>query len=247
MFIANTEDECIIASDFGALEKCITAEFTRDEALIELITNKYDAHGFTARMIFDECRELHPNQVKKLFPHLRSIAKVIGFAIDYGGTEFTVSRNLGIDKELARKYIDNYFEGFKGIAEWGVRQINFGRKYGYVPTFLGQRRHLSGIQSSNRAISSYYERVCKNFPIQGSASEVATLAQIKLNLNPVLKWIGVKTIMQVHDELVFTCPKKYKYLAMSKIAEIMCHPLPREIIVPFSVGIDFGNTYAEAK
>lgn len=201
----------------------------------------------TSTLIFDECREIHPNQVKKLFPHLRQIAKTVGFAIDYGGTEFTVSRNLGIDKELARKYIDNYFEGFKGIAEWGVKQINFGRKYGYVTSLLGQRRHLSGIQSSNRAISSYYERVCKNFPIQCSASEVATLAQTKLNLNPVLKCIGVKVIMQTHDEIAVTCPKKYKYLAMSKIAEIMRHPLPKELIVPLDVGIDFGDTYAESK
>lgn len=247
LFIADTEDECIIASDFGALEKCLTAEFTKDEALIDLIVNNYDAHGFTARIIFDECREFHPNEIKKKFPHLRQIAKTVGFAIDYGGTEFTVSRNLGIDKKLARQYIDNYFNGFRGIAEWGTKQIMFGRKYGYVTTLLGQRRHLSGIQSSNQAISGYYERVCKNFPVQGSASEVATLAQMKLNTDPVLRSLGVKTIMQVHDELVLTCPAKFKHMAMRKIEELMCDPLPRKIVVPFKVGIDFGANYASAK
>lgn len=167
--------------------------------------------------------------------------------MDYGGTEFTVSRNLGIDKKVARQYIDSYFDGFKGIAEWGTKQINFGRKHGYVTTLLGQRRHLSGIQSSNMAISGYYERVCKNFPVQGSASEVATLAQMKLNLNPVLKCIGVKIIMQTHDEIAFTCPLKFKNLAMHKIANLMRHPLPKELVVSLDVGIDSGHTYADAK
>ena len=57
----------------------------------------------------------------------------------------------------------------------------------------------------------------------------------------------MKTIMQVHDELVLTCPAKFKHMAMRKIEELMCDPLPRKIVVPFKVGIDSGKTYADAK
>lgn len=247
LYVPDNEDEVIIASDFSALEKCITCEFTKDKALIDMIINGWDAHGFTSTLIFDECRELHPNEVKKKYPHLRYISKTVGFAIDYGGTEYAVSKNLGIDKETARKYIDKYFEGFSGIADWGVKQIQFGRKYGFVHTLLGQKRHLHGIHDPNQKISGYYERVCKNAPVQGTAAEVASRAQMLLNMNPSLKSIGVKAIMQIHDEIAFTCKRKFVHMAMKKISDIMCHPLPFDIVVPFKVGIDYADNYAGAK
>ena len=247
LFIPDNEDEVIIAADYGALEKCLTCEFTGDKALIDMIVNGWDAHGFTSTLIFDECRDLHPNEVKKKYPHLRYISKTVGFALDYGGTEYTVSKNLGISKDQARLYIDKYFEGFSGIAEWGVKQIQFGRKYGFVHTLLGQKRHLHGIHDHNQKISGYYERVCKNAPVQGSASEVASRAQMLLNLNPVIKMLGINIIMQTHDELVLTCKIKFIHLALDKITNIMIHPLPFDLVVPLKVGIDYANNYASAK
>jgi len=244
----NGEDEVIISADYSNLEKRITAHMTEDEALVELLLNGYDMHGFVAKMIFaEELEGIHPNDVKKFRPDLRDIAKTVGFAIDYGGTEFTVAKNLDIEKSQARIYIDNYFEGFAQLADWGNNQKRFGRKYGYVQTILGHKRHVTGIRDDNMRIKSYYERICLNAPIQGSASDIVSLAQIAIDKDATLRLLGCSLRMQIHDELVAVVPRKYVHICMERIQYHMSHCLPQELIVPLFANADYGNTYAEAK
>lgn len=178
----------------------MSAHFTQDENLIRLFNDKLDGHGLIATIIFDHLKDVHPNDVKKKYPHERQISKGVGFAMDYGGTSFAVSRNLGISKEEAQVYIDKYFEGFGGLAEWATKQKQFGRKFGYVLTILGHKRHLSGIRSEDMKIRSYYERLCLNSPIQGSAADVAIRAQLAIDNDPVLRALGCTMRIQVHDK-----------------------------------------------
>ena len=247
LIIPDNDDECIIAADYSALEKRITAHVTEDVNLLKMIREGHDPHGFVATLIFEECSALTPKEVKKVYPHLRQIAKTVGFAIDYGGTEFTVAKNLGIEKEVARSYIDKYFEGFYGLKSWMETQKMFARKYGFVSTVLGHKRHLPDINSSNMRIKSYNERVALNAPTQGSAADVTSRGEVKLELNTLLRLLGTRQVLQVHDEVVFIAKKKYRFLSMELIGQDMCHPLPQELILPLAIGIDHGQTYAEAK
>jgi hypothetical protein len=240
------ENEYILSCDFSNLEKRITAHMTQDKNLVKLLQNGYDGHGFVATLIFPECHNLHPNEVKKKYPHLRQIAKGIGFAMDYGGTEFTVSKNLGISKEEARGYIDKYFEGFSGLADWDANQKRFGRKYGFVYTLFGHKRHLSGMRDENIKIRSYCERLCLNSPIQGTASDIACSAQILVDNDAILELLGCSMRMQIHDELVFVVPKKYIHLCTDKVLYHMSHCTPEPLIVPLFAEADFGTMYSEA-
>ena len=181
------------------LEKRLSAHMTKDENLIRMFNEKLDGHGLIATIIFPELKDVHPNAVKKQFPHLRQIAKGVGFAMDYGGTQFAVSRNLGIDKETAQQYIDKYFEGFAGIAKWGAGQKKLGARQGYVTTLFGHRRHLSGIHSEDNKVRSYYERLCLNSPVQGSAADVAIRAQLLADSDPICSALGITMRIQVHD------------------------------------------------
>lgn len=62
------------------LEKRISAHFTKDPNLIRLFEENLDGHGLIATIIFPELADVHPNQVKKIYPHERQIAKGVGFA-----------------------------------------------------------------------------------------------------------------------------------------------------------------------
>lgn len=241
------ENEVVIAGDWSNLEKRISAHVTKDEKLIKMFNDNLDGHGLIATIIFPELADVHPNDVKKLYPHLRQIGKKVGFAIDYGGTAFAVSRNLKISKEEAQVYIDRYFEGFWGIAEWGVKQKKLGARQGYVTTLFGHKRHLSGITSSDNKIRFYYERLCLNSPIQGSAADIATLAQIAVDDDPIMHVLGATLRIQVHDELVCVAPKKYAHIAMARLKYLMETCLPFELVVPLISNVDFGANYAEAK
>lgn len=247
LFIADEEDEVIIAGDWSNLEKRISAHMTKDPALIRMFMEELDGHGLIATMIFPELADVHPNDVKKYHKEERQIAKGVGFAIDYGGTSFAVSRNLGIDKEVAQSYIDRYFEGFSGIAEWAINQKQFGRKYGYVLTILGHKRHLSKIRSENIKERSYYERLCLNAPVQGSAADIAIRAQLAIDKDPILRAMGYTMRIQIHDEIVGTCPARFKFACMERVKYLMEHCLPQELVVPLISNIDWGMTYAEAK
>ena len=245
------EDQVVIAGDWSNLEKRISAHFTKDPNLIRLFLEKLDGHGLIATIIFPELADVHPNDVKEKYKSHRQIAKGVGFAMDYGGTAFAVSRNLKIDKETAQSYIDRYFEGFHGIADWAVNQKMFGRKFGYVLTLLGHKRHLTGsdggIRSDNIKIRSYYERLCLNSPVQGSAADIAMLAQISAENDPILRALGATMRIQIHDELVFVAPKKYKYIIMKRLKYLMENCLPHELVVPLISEVDYGSSYAEAK
>lgn len=247
LLIPDEDDEIIIAADYSALEKRITAHVTEDANLLKMIREGHDPHGFVATLIFEECSCLSPKEVKKLFPHLRQIAKSIGFAMDYGGTEFAVSKNLGIEKDVARGYIDKYFEGFSGLKEWMEQQKMFARRYGFVSTVLGHKRHLPDINSQNMRIKSYNERVALNAPTQGSAADVTSSAGVKIEAHKILRLLGTRQVLQVHDEIVFIAKRKYVNLSMEIITELMCHPLPHDLILPLNIGIDKGDNYSQAK
>ena len=226
----------------------MSAHLSQDEKLIELLINGYDAHGFVAKLVFHDVipDEVSPNDVKKLYGNLRNIAKSIGFAMDYGGSEYTVSKNLGIEKKEALKYIDNYYNGFSGLKAYGVKLKNIARKTGYVETLLGRRRHVKGINDSNMKISSYYERTCLNAPQQGSAADVPVNAQINIEHDPVCQALDAKMLLQVHDELVFSIPKKYAHLLGCRLAKLM-EDFPVDLTIPLKACWDLGRTYAEAK
>lgn len=50
--IADNEDEVIVAADYHALEKFLTAHFSKDPLLIKMLKEKLDPHGTVATIIF---------------------------------------------------------------------------------------------------------------------------------------------------------------------------------------------------
>jgi DNA polymerase-1 len=221
---------------------------SEDPALLRMFREGLDGHGLIATMLFpEELAGVHPNDVKKKRPDLRQIAKVVGFAMDYGGSAFTVSKNLGISKEEAQEYIDKYFAGFAGLSDWMQNQKIFARKCGYVLTILAHKRHTTGIHSSNGGVRGYYERISLNAPIQGTAADVICLAQLDIDNDAMLNVLDCQMLLQVHDELVFQIPIPVVNACMTRIQRRMANALPEPLLLPLPAAIDKGMTYAEAK
>lgn len=118
---------------------------------------------------------------------------------DYGGTEYTISKNLGISKEEARILIDNYWKGFQVQAEHNQKTVKEARRTGFIKSICGHKRHLSGINSENWGVRGYYERLCANFPSQGSGADVISSAQIAVDKDSVLRALGYTMRIQCYD------------------------------------------------
>ena len=249
LFIAD-EGYSVVAADYHALEKFLTAHLSQDKMLIKMMVENLDPHGTVATLVFPELKDVNPNDVKKIAPEKRQIAKKIGFAVDYGGTSIAVSKNLEISKEEAQGYIDKYFEGFSGLHAYDKAAVKFARENGYVKTLGGHKRHLWDINSEDMRVRSYLERVAVNVLSQGSAADAVAFAQIDLDNDTILNSIGAYQVSSVHDEVVMMCPTEFVHLCMERMQYIMSHCMPRRgihLTIPLEAETGYGRDYYTAK
>ena len=99
---------------------------------------------------------------------MRREAKAINFGIVYGLQAFGLSKQLGIERKVAQKYIDQYFEQYAGVKGYIDGTLEEARRTGYVTTLLGRKRALPDLNSKNYQARSMAERMAVNTPIQGT-------------------------------------------------------------------------------
>ena len=162
----------------------------------------------------------------------------------YGISSFGLSKQLKINNNEAKEYIDKYFAKYNGVREFMDNTKKFAKKTGHVSTLLGRKIHVANITHNNFQIRSAAERTAINAPIQGTAADILKVAMINIK-----DWIDkenapIKMIMQVHDELVFEVSKNFVDDANKMISDqmIKCCTLD----VPLVVDIGVGNNWDKA-
>lgn len=187
---------CFVASkgcsflslDYSQIELRMLAHFSEDEKLLNAFENDEDIHARTAIMIFGESNY-----------QTRSIAKSINFGLIYGMGHKTLSQNLKIEPNLAKSYIEKYFENFTSIKEYFERVKESARQNGFISTLLGRKRYFD-FQNTSAMVSAAYERESVNSVLQGSAADVIKLAMLEISRHLDE---NKKLILQIHDELIF--------------------------------------------
>ncbi|HWR98458.1 MAG TPA: DNA polymerase, partial [Candidatus Methanoperedens sp.] len=171
-----------------------------------------DVHARTAAAIFGG----EPGAVTG---EQRRTAKTINFGIIYGMGAFGLSQQLGIDQKQAKEFIDRYFERYPGVRAWLDRTVEEARRTGYVETLLGRRRYLPEIQSENRGVAQFAERMATNTPLQGTAADMIKKAMLAIDraLKGTVPFSGGREkkavpfralmVLQIHDELLFDVPE----------------------------------------
>jgi DNA polymerase-1 len=228
----------IISADYSQLELRILAHITRDEVMLEAYKKNEDIHSKTAELVFGAKT---PAEMKEK----RRLAKIVNFGIAYAVEAFGLSQRVGISRTEARDVIDNYYKTYKGIKNFMDTTPEVAREKGYVTSLCGRRRYFPSITDRNFAVRSRAERESINMPIQGSASDIVKIAMLRVD--KALKKEGLKTkmIMQVHDELLFECPKDEKKRAMEIIKSEM--EKAYELDVPLIAEIGAGPNWMDAK
>jgi DNA polymerase I-like protein with 3'-5' exonuclease and polymerase domains len=114
----------VFTSDYSGIEMRVAANESLEPAFIrEFLEGAGDFHTLTATVIFPEFSD--PNTSKERRKELRSIAKIINFALLYGGSEYTIYENLkktipDITMKDTKKMVDTYWAGvpeFKRYCE----------------------------------------------------------------------------------------------------------------------------------
>jgi DNA polymerase-1 len=85
-----------------------------------------------------------------------------------------------------------------------------------------------------------------NTIIQGTAADIVMCAMIKCYYDKRLRELGVKMLLQIHDEIVFECPAENTEEACRIIQENMENP-GIKLRVPLKAAPGVGDNWVEAK
>lgn len=100
---------------------------------------------------------------------------------------------------------------------------------------IKSQANLDGIHiRDNGAFKSRAQRQCVNSRIQGSAADMTKLAMCKIAKDPILKKLGFRMLIQVHDEIIGECPEENVKEASERFAYVMSHAAEDKIPIPFS-------------
>ena len=212
-FVAK-EGHSLISFDYSQIELRVLAELSKDKHLVQAYQDDQDLHSLTARKIFFKTEE------DEISRNERSIAKVINFSILYGKTPFGLSKELGITVQEASQYIRTYFEEYPRVRKFLEIVTETAKLHGFVETFYGTRRYISGINAKNKNIQAQAVRMAVNTVVQGTAANIIKKVMIELH-EEFKNDKNIKMLLQVHDELIFEVCDEFSKEYMEKIEKIM--------------------------
>ena len=227
----------IVAADYSQIELRIMAHFSGDPNLRLAFAENADVHRHTAAEVFG----VKPDEVST---DQRRSAKAINFGLIYGMSAFGLAKQLGVDRTLAQRYIDTYFERYPGVKAFMDQSRETARENGYVETLMGRRLYVPDIRSRNAQSRQYAERTAINAPMQGTAADIIKAAMIAVDEWIQSTEVPVRMIMQVHDELVFEVAEDFIDEARETIRALMAGAT--ELSVPLLVDVGVGDNWDEA-
>ena len=233
-FVAR-DGHVLISADYSQIELRVLAHLSADTALTQAFIRDEDIHDKTALQVFGPDSGLEAHE-------LRRRAKIINYALLYGKTAFTLSRDIGVTPQAAQAFIDAYFEGYPAVRGFLAGVIDEARESGEVRTLFGRRRLVPELRSRNGQIRAAAERVTVNMPIQGTAADILKRAMIDLaGALPT----SAPMILTVHDELLVEAPRN----EADAVAALMRDRMEgaADLTVPVRVDVGIGENWMTAK
>jgi DNA polymerase-1 len=227
-FIPGEKGWVLVDADYSQIELRVLAHLSGDPVLIKA---------------FQEDRDIHQSTADELgIP--RAAAKTVNFGVIYGISDFGLARQLRIKRTEAARYIEKYFQKHQGVKAFLDRTIKEAKENGYVTTLLGRKRPLADINSPHGGLQAAAERMAINAPVQGTAADLIKIAMVNVNSKLKSQKSKCRLILQVHDELLFECPKEEVDAVKQVVKEEMEKAL--SLTVPVKVTVGSGADWAAA-
>lgn len=220
----------IVSADYSQIELRLMAHLSGDKRLIAAFTAGDDVHRATASEVFGVALDAVTNEQRRM-------AKVINFGLIYGMSAFGLAKNLGIDRTSAKRYMDEYFARYPGVARYMETARREAVEKGFVRTIWGRRLWIPELKSPNAQVRAAAERAAINAPVQGSAADVIKRAMIAVDAWIRKEKLKTRLILQVHDELVFEVPEDEIDRVKEAVPRLMAGVAHFEIPLLTQVGV----------
>ncbi|MFO0908923.1 MAG: DNA polymerase I [Isosphaeraceae bacterium] len=226
----------LLTADYSQIELRILAHYSKDPELVRAFEADEDIHTAVAARIFG-VPESEVDEAK------RRVAKTVNFGVIYGLSGFGLASRLGISRAEGDKFIESYFEQYKGVDTFITHTLEQAVANGRVETILGRRRPINGIKNTTGRIRNLAERTAVNTVIQGSAADLIKRAMIAVDARLQAEKLQARMLLQIHDELVFECPAG----EVSALAEIVRNEMTSALTldVPLKVDLAAGANWLD--
>lgn len=249
-FIIAPAGKVLLSLDFSQIELRVGAFYCRDEKMLETYRTGGDIHAQTTSVIYKIPFEQAVDKNAEYYKERRSIAKNCNFGVFYGLFPRGLQRNLkfkaGLKTSLAEceEIICNLKAGYPRLTQWQEEVKTRAGFRKYTETYLGRRRYLPNITSTEWGKRSFAERCALNTPIQGTAADILKLALVRI-IEGLSERMWFKPLLQVHDELVFELPEDKVSEAVEFIKACMeaqpFYAFDVPIVAEASIGERFGE------
>ena len=169
-------------ADFAQLEFRVAAFLSQDEVAIREVTEGFDVHSYTAKVISEAGQETS-----------RQDAKAHTFAPLYGAT--------GYGRTPAEaKYYEHFTDKYKGIARWHRELAKEVLTYKRITTPSGRQFSFPDVRRRKNGTVTNFTAI-KNYPVQSFATAdivPAVLLEIEQRMSNLQSLI----VNSVHDSIV---------------------------------------------
>lgn len=238
IFTHTHPDGHIMAVDYSGMELRTMASVSGCVEMARAFEEDKDVHSMVTCALFGyeyddfmECRLSDDEEIAAHAKAQRYKAKWVNWTLLYGGSEYTLHRLYGLDKDEALELINLYYGMFPEVLSYKDKTLAFARAQGFVESPFGRRRYLPYINDKDRGFRSRAEREAINMPIQSAASDVLVCALIVID--EAMQDRGFESLMvnTVHDSVMFDVwPGELEPLA------VLCRDVMENITVPGGYG-----------
>ena len=141
----------LLGADYSQQEPMVTSYPSKDKKMQDAFIHGKDIYSTIASLAFnksyEDCLEFRPDGTTNVLgKERRTQAKSIVLGVLYGRQIPSIAEQLGVSTKQAQVIYDKVLSAFTGLANFIDESQDMARKYGYVTTAWGRRRHLTDMQ-----------------------------------------------------------------------------------------------------
>ena len=216
--------------DYSQIELRVVAYLSQDGTMLQSYADGIDMHAGTASSIYGV-------PVSEVSKDQRQTGKTVNFSVIYLAGPATLRQTMVFgdprpDKVLkmmqahsmedCRQYIKSFYDRYGSVKPWMRGIIRDALKDGYVETYFGRRRYITGLDSDDDATRYHAEHVAVNTPVQGTAAELNNMAFARIQ-HEVDNRIALP-LLHIYDHITIEVREKYVPEVKQQVVDIMTTP-----------------------
>lgn len=210
-----------ISADYSQIEPRILAYRCDDFIMLNAYNTGKDLYSLMASQVYNVPYEMCLESAGSEAKMRRGSMKAVLLGIMYGRQAASIGQQLGMNRQQAQQFIDNFFMQYPQIKNYMDETIRMGTLLGYVTTIYDRRRRLPDLNSTGEFQKAEAQRQGVNASIQGSSADITKRAMMKIIKDEFLKENDCHLVLTIHDEVVVEVPKDKILEAGRRIRDLM--------------------------